>query len=146
MQALPAMIAMKLKLVMQALPAMIAMKLKLVMQALPAMIAMKLKLVMQALESGEQKMRMRTITARKLEAELRKASRRAGVDDLRPQSLLDKAGELLWTLVDGEMPPQAIADRWIAEQQKWTRGVYRIGGIAVSLPKRPPRPINVVDS
>lgn len=91
-------------------------------------------------------MRIRTITARKLEAELRKASRRTGVEDLRPRSLVDKAGELLWGLVDGEMTPQVIADLWIAEQQKWPRGVYRVLGIAVSLPKRPPRPIHVVDS
>lgn len=90
-------------------------------------------------------MRTRHLTIKEMANEFSKASRHNRALDLVPWSLISEAQDLLQALETQVLPAQEIADLWIAEQQKWNRRDCWFAGIRITLPKRRPRPIKVID-
>jgi len=84
-------------------------------------------------------MKTRVLTEKQLGAELSRAEG-GGAFVLR-----ESAAELLGLLNTEQVPAQAVADAWIAEQMRWTRRIVALGPFAIKIPARRPRAIRVQD-
>lgn len=84
-------------------------------------------------------MKTRVLTEKQLGAELSRAEG-GGAFVLR-----ESAAELLDLLKTEQVPAQAVADAWIAEQTRWNRRIVVLGPLAIKIPARRPRAIRVQD-